>query len=128
MSRSAHDARTRLTHALCRTIIVKLISTAGTGFFYTTTRPRVAQYKLAFKKYDPVGTSRAFDICGPRALLMTAPSQCGNTFSSRKASSSERGPAPRLIDVNVQPLLPRLNPTFICLVKMPFSTQSKGRP
>ncbi|KAG0030802.1 hypothetical protein BGZ81_002160 [Podila clonocystis] len=35
-----------------RTIIVKLLSTAGTGFFYTTRRPRTTA-KLSFMKFDP---------------------------------------------------------------------------
>ena len=34
---------------------IKLLSTAGTGFFYVTKKnPRTATEKLAFKKYDPV--------------------------------------------------------------------------
>jgi large subunit ribosomal protein L33 len=37
-----------------RRILVKLISTALTGFFYTTTRPRLGE-KLAMMKYDPMG-------------------------------------------------------------------------
>jgi ribosomal protein L33 len=53
----------------CRTLLVKLLSTAGTGFFYTTKRPRVALYKLAFRKFDPVGMrctrTRAL-LCPPR--------------------------------------------------------------
>ncbi len=37
------------------TILVKLESTAGTGFFYVKKRnPRKQTEKLAFKKYDPV--------------------------------------------------------------------------
>lgn len=37
------------------TILVKLVSTAGTGFFYVKKRnPRKLTEKLAFKKYDPV--------------------------------------------------------------------------
>ena len=33
---------------------VKLISTAGTGYFYTTTKnKRTTTGKLSFKKYDP---------------------------------------------------------------------------
>ncbi|KAL7419363.1 hypothetical protein Q5752_006201 [Cryptotrichosporon argae] len=36
-----------------RRILIRLVSTALTGFFYTTTRPRVAE-KLAMMKYDPV--------------------------------------------------------------------------
>jgi large subunit ribosomal protein L33 len=37
-----------------RTLIVRLISTAQTGFFYTTQRPRTGP-KLAAVKYDPRG-------------------------------------------------------------------------
>jgi large subunit ribosomal protein L33 len=34
---------------------IKLLSTAGTGFFYVTKKnPRTATDKLSFKKYDPV--------------------------------------------------------------------------
>jgi large subunit ribosomal protein L33 len=34
---------------------IKLISTAGTGHFYTTTKnKRTTPEKLSFKKYDPV--------------------------------------------------------------------------
>lgn len=37
------------------TVLVKLVSTAGTGFFYVKKRnPKKLQEKLAFKKYDPV--------------------------------------------------------------------------
>jgi len=37
------------------TILVKLESSAGTGFFYVKKRnPRKQTEKLAFKKYDPV--------------------------------------------------------------------------
>ena len=37
-----------------RRILVKLVSTALSGFFYTTSRPRLAD-KLAMMKYDPKG-------------------------------------------------------------------------
>ncbi|MCK5495401.1 MAG: 50S ribosomal protein L33 [Hyphomicrobiaceae bacterium] len=34
---------------------IKLLSTAGTGFFYVTKKtPRTTTEKLVFKKYDPV--------------------------------------------------------------------------
>lgn len=34
---------------------IKLLSTAGTGFFYVTKKnPRNTTEKMAFKKYDPV--------------------------------------------------------------------------
>ncbi|CAM9295881.1 unnamed protein product, partial [Discosporangium mesarthrocarpum] len=36
-------------------IAIKLLSTAGTGFFYTTTKNvKTTVNKLAFRKYDPV--------------------------------------------------------------------------
>ena len=40
-----------------RTLIVRLISTAQTGFFYTKVRPRLGP-RLSAVKYDPVGASR----------------------------------------------------------------------
>jgi large subunit ribosomal protein L33 len=34
---------------------IKLLSTAGTGFFYVTKKnPRTSTEKLVFKKYDPI--------------------------------------------------------------------------
>ena len=34
---------------------IRLVSTAGTGYFYTTTKnKRKTPQKLVFKKYDPV--------------------------------------------------------------------------
>ncbi|KAH9982127.1 hypothetical protein BGW80DRAFT_1261706 [Lactifluus volemus] len=42
-----------------RTLIVRLISTAQTGFFYTTQRPRLGP-KLAAVKYDPRGAFLLF--------------------------------------------------------------------
>ncbi|HRK19985.1 MAG TPA: 50S ribosomal protein L33 [Hyphomicrobiaceae bacterium] len=34
---------------------IKLLSTAGTGFFYVTKKnPRTKTEKLVFKKYDPI--------------------------------------------------------------------------
>ena len=38
-----------------KSILIKLVSAAGTGFFYTTRKnPRNLPHKLAFRKYDPV--------------------------------------------------------------------------
>ena len=34
--------------------VVKMQSTAGTGFFYTTTKPAKAEYTLMLRKHDPV--------------------------------------------------------------------------
>jgi large subunit ribosomal protein L33 len=37
------------------TILIKLVSTAGTGFFYVKKKnPRTSTEKLEFRKYDPV--------------------------------------------------------------------------
>lgn len=37
------------------TILVKLVSTADTGFYYVTKKnPRTSTEKLEFRKYDPV--------------------------------------------------------------------------
>ncbi len=37
------------------TILIKLESTEGTGYFYTTKKnPRTKNEKLSFRKYDPV--------------------------------------------------------------------------
>jgi len=36
-------------------VIARLLSTAGTGYIYTTRRLRVAD-RLSMMKYDPVGT------------------------------------------------------------------------
>jgi large subunit ribosomal protein L33 len=37
------------------TILIKLLSTAGTGFFYVAKKnPRKTTEKLTFRKYDPV--------------------------------------------------------------------------
>ena len=58
---------------------IKLLSTAGTGFFYVTKKnPRTSTEKLVFKKYDPVvkkhvefketkiKLARAGPACAPR--------------------------------------------------------------
>ncbi|KAJ0402359.1 hypothetical protein P43SY_004592 [Pythium insidiosum] len=38
-----------------RNVVIKMLSSAGTGFFYTTTKnPRNVQRKLTLRKYDPV--------------------------------------------------------------------------
>ncbi|MFZ1742221.1 MAG: 50S ribosomal protein L33 [Pontixanthobacter sp.] len=37
------------------TVKIKLVSTADTGFYYTTTKnPRNITEKMSFRKYDPV--------------------------------------------------------------------------
>ncbi len=41
--------------AKTNTILIKLESTAGTGYYYTTKKnPRKTTDKLSFRKYDPV--------------------------------------------------------------------------
>ena len=38
-----------------KTILIKLASSAATGFFYVTKKnPSSVQHKLAFRKYDPI--------------------------------------------------------------------------
>lgn len=50
-----HFARLRLQMAKQVTQKIKLLSTAGTGFFYVTKKnPRTSTEKIVFKKYDPV--------------------------------------------------------------------------
>jgi large subunit ribosomal protein L33 len=37
------------------TLKIKLLSTAGTGFFYVTKKnPRTSTEKISFRKYDPI--------------------------------------------------------------------------
>jgi len=41
--------------AKASTILIKLVSTADTGYYYVTKKnPRTSTEKLSFKKYDPV--------------------------------------------------------------------------
>ena len=41
--------------AKSNTVLIKLVSTADTGFYYVTKKnPRTSTEKLEFKKYDPV--------------------------------------------------------------------------
>ena len=41
--------------AKTNTVLIKLVSSADTGFFYVTKKnPRTQTEKLSFKKYDPV--------------------------------------------------------------------------
>ncbi len=41
--------------AKANTLTVKLVSSAGTGFYYVTKKnPRTQTEKLEFRKYDPV--------------------------------------------------------------------------
>ena len=41
--------------AKSNTILIKLVSTADTGFFYVTKKnPRNQTEKMSFRKYDPV--------------------------------------------------------------------------
>ncbi|KAF8587463.1 hypothetical protein K439DRAFT_1659015 [Ramaria rubella] len=62
--RGAQSTVSRITMAgksKAKTLIVRLISTAQTGFFYTKTRPRQGA-KLAAIKYDPVAKSRVLFV------------------------------------------------------------------
>ena len=51
------QSRDRFKFAMAKPITqkIKLLSTAGTGFFYVTKKnPRTSTEKIVFKKYDPV--------------------------------------------------------------------------
>ena len=38
-----------------KSVAIKLVSSAGTGFFYVTTKnPRNVTWKLSLRKYDPI--------------------------------------------------------------------------
>ena len=52
-------------------VIARLMSTAGTGFMYTTRRLRVAE-RLSLMKYDPVGTWFFFFFFFYFAVVLTA--------------------------------------------------------
>lgn len=54
---------------LHRTLIVRLISTAQTGFFYTKVRRRLGP-KLSAVKYDPVGKKIYVCLLGRKILIM----------------------------------------------------------
>ncbi|KAI8585662.1 hypothetical protein BDZ88DRAFT_432028 [Geranomyces variabilis] len=51
--------------AKARTIVMRLISSAGTGFFYTTTRRR-ALPKLQLMKYDPLVNKHVLFVEGKK--------------------------------------------------------------
>lgn len=40
--------------ALYRVIVTRLVSAAGTGYFYTIKKPRIRE-RMTLRKYDPVG-------------------------------------------------------------------------
>jgi large subunit ribosomal protein L33 len=40
--------------AKAKTLVVRLLSSAGTGFFYITSRRRNLPHKLALMKFDPI--------------------------------------------------------------------------
>lgn len=42
-----------MARSKAKTVIVRLLSQAGTGFFYTVKRPRLKP-KMTLRKYDPV--------------------------------------------------------------------------
>ena len=39
---------------VCRVIITRLVSAAGTGYFYTIKKARMKD-KMTLRKYDPIG-------------------------------------------------------------------------
>jgi len=49
-------------------VIARLMSTAGTGYMYTTRRLRVME-RLSMMKYDPIGMSRPTDAVKRHVLF-----------------------------------------------------------
>jgi ribosomal protein L33 len=43
-----------------RVIVTRLMSAAGTGYFYTIKKPRIRD-RMTLRKYDPVGTTLGVD-------------------------------------------------------------------
>lgn len=82
-----------IEEADARRILVRLVSSALTGFFYTTSRPRLAD-KLAMMKYDPVGESqrRAVSVSlvrgqfGPRGSIRDIRGACGAALPRQSAA------------------------------------------
>ncbi|ORY40511.1 hypothetical protein BCR33DRAFT_661679 [Rhizoclosmatium globosum] len=52
--------------AKARTLIVRLVSSAGTGFFYTTTRRRALGTKLQLMKHDPIVNQHVLFVEGKK--------------------------------------------------------------
>ena len=48
----------------CRVVVVRLMSAAGTGFYYALRKPRNRE-KMVLRKYDPVGM--LFGFCSPQS-------------------------------------------------------------
>ena len=64
-----------------RTVIIRMISTAQTGFFYTTKRVRLNSPKLSAVKYDPIGARR---VSSPRtSCLFLNDSEIESTFCGK---------------------------------------------
>jgi large subunit ribosomal protein L33 len=52
---SPHSQRVRPFMAKSNTVLIKLVSSADTGYFYVTKKnPRTKTEKIELKKYDPV--------------------------------------------------------------------------
>ena len=51
-----------MTIISCRVIVVRLMSAAGTGFYYTMKRQRVKE-KMILRKYDPIGKLQSPHSC-----------------------------------------------------------------
>ncbi len=63
------------------TILIKLVSTADTGYYYVTKKnPRTSTEKLSFKKYDPVARKHVHFRSGRKPPL------AGRLFVFRRGS------------------------------------------
>ena len=78
------------------TILIKLVSTANTGFYYVTKKnPRTATEKLEFRKYDPVARkhvlfkeARIKEVCCGRAYYIGLLSRTLLTISRRSLADT----------------------------------------
>ena len=76
------------------TVLIKLVSTAGTGFFYTTKKnPRKTTEKLALRKYDPEG-AQARRVQGSQDQVGFVPAMARRS-SPRPARAFRLSRAPR---------------------------------
>lgn len=54
----------RYSLLVCRVVVVRLMSAAGTGFYYALRKPRNRE-KMVLRKYDPVGM--LLRLCSPQS-------------------------------------------------------------
>lgn len=73
--------------AKARVILVKLVSSAGTGYNYVKSRPRISP-KLSMMKYDPMGKSTFSELTFglPFSFRLPFPFLCAHAYSQAACS------------------------------------------